>query len=170
MKQSSKQEWGFTIIEVMIVLAVAGLIMLIVFLAVPALQRNARNTQRKEAMGQIEAALEEYRNNNAQYPFTNTEEQSFVNGYLKKGLPGLYTIKYSDGVDADGQNSAHSYVPPLDTIKFELGHWCNTPTDNDGTNNPIQGNDSNKFKYAIWTRLETGSSTTVYCIDNYSQG
>ncbi|MDQ3065292.1 MAG: prepilin-type N-terminal cleavage/methylation domain-containing protein, partial [bacterium] len=31
---------GFTIIEVLIVLAIAGLIMLIVFLAVPALQRN----------------------------------------------------------------------------------------------------------------------------------
>lgn len=30
---------GFTIVEVMIVLAIAGLIMLIVFLAIPALQR-----------------------------------------------------------------------------------------------------------------------------------
>jgi prepilin-type N-terminal cleavage/methylation domain-containing protein len=35
---------GFTIIEVMIVLAIAGLILLIVFLAVPALEREARNT------------------------------------------------------------------------------------------------------------------------------
>jgi prepilin-type N-terminal cleavage/methylation domain-containing protein len=31
---------GFTIIEVLIVLAIAGVIMVIVFLAVPALQRN----------------------------------------------------------------------------------------------------------------------------------
>lgn len=36
---------GFTIIEVLIVLAIAALILLIVFLAVPALQRNSRNTQ-----------------------------------------------------------------------------------------------------------------------------
>lgn len=35
---------GFTIIEVMIVLAIAGLIIVIVLLAVPALQRNGRNT------------------------------------------------------------------------------------------------------------------------------
>jgi prepilin-type N-terminal cleavage/methylation domain-containing protein len=41
-----KRNEGFTIIEVMIVLAIAGLIMLVVFLAVPALQRNSRNTQR----------------------------------------------------------------------------------------------------------------------------
>jgi len=46
MLKKSNQK-GFTIIEVLIVLAIAGLIMLIVFLAVPALQRNSRNTQIK---------------------------------------------------------------------------------------------------------------------------
>ena len=38
---------GFTIIEVMIVLAIAGIIMAIVFLAIPAIQRSNRNTQRR---------------------------------------------------------------------------------------------------------------------------
>ena len=37
---------GFTIIEVLIVLAIVGLIMLVVFLAVPALRRNSSNTAR----------------------------------------------------------------------------------------------------------------------------
>jgi prepilin-type N-terminal cleavage/methylation domain-containing protein len=35
---------GFTIIEVVLVLAIAGLIFLIVFLALPALQRSQRDT------------------------------------------------------------------------------------------------------------------------------
>src|SRR5436309_381027 len=51
LKKSNNE--GFTIIEVMIVLAIAGLILLIVFLAVPALQRNSRNTQRKTDVGRI---------------------------------------------------------------------------------------------------------------------
>jgi prepilin-type N-terminal cleavage/methylation domain-containing protein len=55
---------GFTIIEVMIVLAIAGLILLIVFLAVPALQRNARNTQRKTDASAIASAVNEYIDNN----------------------------------------------------------------------------------------------------------
>lgn len=56
---------GFTIIEVMIVLAIAGLIMLIVFLAVPALQRNSRNSQRKADVGrELSAATEVISNNN----------------------------------------------------------------------------------------------------------
>src|SRR5277367_3106643 len=64
MYKQLKNEKGFTIIEVMIVLAIAGLILLIVFLAVPALQRNARNTQRKNDVAAILAAVSEFTNNN----------------------------------------------------------------------------------------------------------
>lgn len=59
-----KEQKGFTIIEVLIVLAIAGLIMLIVFLAVPALQRNSRNTQAKNAASSILGAVSEFQNNN----------------------------------------------------------------------------------------------------------
>ena len=58
-----KQSEGFTIIEVLIVLAIAGLIMLIVFLAVPALQRSSRNTARKNDVGRVGAALNSYISN-----------------------------------------------------------------------------------------------------------
>ena len=68
-----KTDKGFTIIEVMIVLAIAGLILLIVFLAVPALQRSARNTQRKNDIGNIDTAINNYvSNNNGQLPTTVT--------------------------------------------------------------------------------------------------
>ncbi len=43
----SKKSRGFTIIEVMIVLAIAGLILAVVLLAVPALQRSQRNNARQ---------------------------------------------------------------------------------------------------------------------------
>mgnify|MGYP001145327182 CR=1 FL=1 len=59
-----KKKEGFTIIEVLIVLAIAGLIMLVVFLAVPALQRNARNTQRSNDVASILGAVSEFTNNN----------------------------------------------------------------------------------------------------------
>lgn len=63
-KIKQKKQEGFTIIEVLIVLAIAGLIMLIVFLAVPALQRNSRNTQRTNDVANILGAVNEYMNNN----------------------------------------------------------------------------------------------------------
>ena|ERR1035437_4240767 len=84
--QRNKTE-GFTIIEVLIVLAIAGLILLIVFLAIPALQRTARNTQRKNDISAILAAVTEYSNNNGgTLPATNAVfNTAFVNANPKLG-------------------------------------------------------------------------------------
>ncbi|MDR1970232.1 MAG: prepilin-type N-terminal cleavage/methylation domain-containing protein [Candidatus Nomurabacteria bacterium] len=51
------KEKGFTIIEVALVLAVAALIFLVVFLAVPALQRNQRDDARKRDVSNIIQAV-----------------------------------------------------------------------------------------------------------------
>lgn len=59
-----KDNKGFTIIEVMIVLAIAGLIILIVLLAIPALQRNGRNTSTKNDASSLAAGISEFKSNN----------------------------------------------------------------------------------------------------------
>lgn len=79
-----KNKEGFTIIEVMIVLAIAALILLIVFLAVPALQRNSRNTARKGDVSRVSAAITEFlSNNNGVLPAAGTaasgDAQTIVN-------------------------------------------------------------------------------------------
>ncbi len=69
LKKLRNKNEGFTIIEVLIVLAIAGLILLIVFLAVPALQRNSRNTQRRNEVSSIMGAVNEYAaNKNGKLP------------------------------------------------------------------------------------------------------
>lgn len=55
---------GFTIIEVVLVLAIAGLIFLMVFIALPALQRNQRDTARKSDVSNIASAVTSYSSNN----------------------------------------------------------------------------------------------------------
>lgn len=55
---------GFTIIEVVLVLAIAGLIFLMVFIALPALQRSQRDSQRKnQAQTVIDGAIRKIANN-----------------------------------------------------------------------------------------------------------
>ena len=72
--QSRRREEGFTIIEVVLVLAIAGLIFLIVFLALPQLQRSRRDTQRRSDLGRILAEMENYStNNDGEYPETAAE-------------------------------------------------------------------------------------------------
>lgn len=63
MTNKKVNEKGFTIIEVVLVLAIAGLIFLIVFLALPQLQRSRRDTQRRNDVGRLLASLETYAGN-----------------------------------------------------------------------------------------------------------
>ena len=55
---------GFTIIEVVLVLAIAGLIFLMVFLALPALQRAQRDTARKQDVAMVVTTLHNWKANN----------------------------------------------------------------------------------------------------------
>ena len=84
---------GFTIIEVVLVLAIAGLIFLMVFIALPALQRNQRDTQRKNDMSRLQTAIQNYQSNNKGLLPSNYNTD-FKNAYL---LVGGDTFKDPDG-------------------------------------------------------------------------
>lgn len=62
--QQKNKEKGFTIIEVVLVLAIAGLIFLMVFIALPALQRGQRDQQRKNDLSRAQTAINTYQSNN----------------------------------------------------------------------------------------------------------
>ena len=81
------QPKGFTIIEVVLVLAIAGLIFLMVFIALPALQRSQRDTQRRDDMARFSSQLSQYQaNNNGNVPSTTTTAwNTFLTNYLKAG-------------------------------------------------------------------------------------
>lgn len=81
--QQKNKEKGFTIIEVVLVLAIAGLIFLMVFIALPALQRNQRDGQRKSDLARVQTAVQGYQSNNRNnLPTFNT---TFIDNYLKAG-------------------------------------------------------------------------------------
>ena len=63
-KDNTKSKKGFTIIEVVLVLAIAGLIFLMVFVALPALQRSQRDTQRRNDISRVDTSLVQYQTNN----------------------------------------------------------------------------------------------------------
>lgn len=78
--QTKQKQRGFTIIEVVLVLAIAGLIFLMVFIALPALQRSQRDTQRKQDLSRTITAINNYQSNNrGQLP---SNWATFVTNYL----------------------------------------------------------------------------------------
>lgn len=86
--QKKNREKGFTIIEVVLVLAIAALIFLMVFIALPALQRSQRDTQRKNDMSRVLTAIQNYQSNNRNGlpdDSTLTNSGNFIAKYLKVG-------------------------------------------------------------------------------------
>jgi len=64
MKSLIKKQEGFTLIEIVLVLAIAALIILMVFLALSGANKARRDTQRKQALSAMVAQLENYASNN----------------------------------------------------------------------------------------------------------
>lgn len=59
-----KNNKGFTIVETLIVLAIAATILVVVLLAVPALQANQKNTTLKTAANSLSAGVSSWSSNN----------------------------------------------------------------------------------------------------------
>jgi prepilin-type N-terminal cleavage/methylation domain-containing protein len=76
---------GFTIIEVMIVLAIAGLILAVVLVAIPQLQKNQRNEARRSVLARISAEVNNYiGNNEGAVPTNGSGDRAFTDGFLER--------------------------------------------------------------------------------------
>ena len=111
-KQNINSKKGFTIIEVVLVLAIAGLIFLMVFVALPALQRSQRDTARRNDMSRVDTSLVQYQTNNqsasTQYPASgvfngktdaltcSTSACKFVREYMNSGSGNATENEFKD--------------------------------------------------------------------------
>jgi prepilin-type N-terminal cleavage/methylation domain-containing protein len=166
---------GFTLIEIVLVLALAGLILLVVFLAVSGAQRSKRDYQRKQDLAQFTAAFDRFaENHHGQIPTTQAEAQQVFDIYAtnrKDPYTGQnYVFQYRD------IGLGHEDVPDVGTVYYQRGHWCNTGPDSgaDNPTDPIAGDDATVLKFALWTGIEAGGLTpgslttgAAACNDNF---
>jgi prepilin-type N-terminal cleavage/methylation domain-containing protein len=112
---------GFTIIEVMIVLAIAGLILLIVLLAVPALQRNSRNSAIKNDAGAITGAISTFESDN-----DGAQPTAISNTGVVSGAVGTVTAqaRIQGGTTIDVLAAQPTTVIAHGHIGYWLGHNC----------------------------------------------
>lgn len=130
--RQQRKSTGFTIIEVMIVLGIAGLILVIVFLAVPALQRTSRNTQRKDDASSALAAVNEYLTNNGGQLPTTYDFSSPPNLVYGAAANAQSTAKLGYYNTAASVSLATSYSAPAntaaDTLTIYEGTKCTSAT------------------------------------------
>jgi prepilin-type N-terminal cleavage/methylation domain-containing protein len=176
LKQSNGE--GFTIIEVMIVLAIAALILLIVLLAVPALQRSSRNTQRKNDVSAIAAAVSNVLtdNNGATPTGLGATDSSDIlicgaggaangpqttgncTGVSESAKMGYYTTSDVSmcGPGTAGAANCSAAVPTTNAVRIEVGYICtnNAPVASAGTRTA-----------ALYYVVEGGSGNNAQCIE-----
>ena len=154
---------GFTIIEVVLVLAIAGLIFLMVFIALPALQRNQRDTARKNEVGKVASAITSYQSNNRgnmpDNPSTSTAFAKYLDAEVKDNkitMGSGTTVSFSNVTGSDSAGIAISGAT-TDNIVVMMGRKCHD-TDSSRT---VAGTSR---QAAVAVELENGSA--VYCQTN----
>lgn len=148
---NKKRQEGFSIVEVMIVLAIAGLIILVVFLAVPALQRNSRNTEKRNVASSVASLVGEYRSaNGGKNPTTI--------------VLATETVTLGDGNEVEtnvgGNISTVNETSPgndLDTLTMLEGQKCENSSSFDV--------DPSARSVAILYNIETASGSAAQCIE-----
>lgn len=175
---------GFTIIEVVLVLAIAGLIFLMVFIALPSLQRAQRDTQRRNDIGRMAAQIQQYQtNNNGRLPksgssieakeptgdndYVKIEEYNAANNsaasFIKNYMNGA-TAEYNEFTDPSGWaygltiDEFEGDQPTLDFDEHMIYMYRGARCDGE-----LVEKSNNSRDYALVYKLE-GSS--IYCTNN----
>ena len=157
----NKYKNGFTIIEVVLVLAIAGLIFLMVFVALPALQRTQRDAQRKRQAETYIDSLIRLKNNGAKPDMWRTYiSNTSVEGMVERGY-----LKESEMIDPSTgvvYGAARDFWQSYDEENVEPGDYvtilhsdCDVPIEE-------RWGQLSKNKTAFWFGMESGGS---YCVD-----
>jgi len=145
------KEKGFTIIEVVLVLAIAGLIFLMVFIALPALQRGQRDQQRKNDLSRVQTAIQSFQSNNRNR--LPTLDSSFITAYMKVG-GDTFTDPNGNDYTFKAASNPTTFDPTKAEIDYTVGAVCDGETVDTG---------KGAQKIALQYKLEGGG---VACVNN----
>ncbi len=148
--QINSSKKGFTIIEVVLVLAIAGLIFLMVFVALPALNRSQRDQARKTDVSSIASAVTSFTSNN-RGSFPNVEQLS------------EYAEISENITEIDIQPAASDRVTTedrVDTAVVTPRSTCGTSSKTDHTLNS-----GTARQFTVVVKLESGGGA-YFCLDS----
>ena len=144
---------GFTIIEVVLVLAVAGLIFTMVFVALPALQRSQRDNERRDDMVTLVSKIKQFQNAN------------------RGSLPGTGNESFPINIDWGNDGSALEGAKANTWSGFYYGYLGKSFMDPDGYNYKLQiikCEDAEADKPCVNGDFLNGLYTSTFPYNNYT--
>lgn len=148
---------GFTIIEVALVLAIAGLIFLMVFVALPGLRASQRDAERRENVAMFLESVKKYQTNNRGALPTNWN--SFSNEYLGENFMDPNGTKYTIEPVSCGAAKGEPCKRNLSNATFPNGYKMLVVLQATCRGDSAEGT-SNPRKIAVMYKLEGAG---VYC-------
>ena len=143
-----KNNQGFTIVEIMIVMAIIGMMLLAMLLVVPALRRNARNKQRRDDIGVIISGINDYSTNNSG---SLPAQASDFTGELKLSYFSASDINYLNSGSAVTEEPGTN----PNTVYVRTYAKCN--------GNALAASGATRRNVAVYFFVETTSSTINQC-------
>lgn len=132
-------------------LAIAALIFLMIFVALPALQRGQRDTARKEDVGAVASALNTFRSNNSgSFSAISSSQTNFQNNFVSK-----YIDKLSQYDATNVRLSTSLTSDPGNNILVSFGAKCATDGSGDAESS------TNNRLAAVRVKLE--NAQVAYC-------
>lgn len=146
---------GFTLVEVLIAVAIIGLLTTIGFVSFTSIQSNTRDSQRSSQMTVLAEALEKYYDNNGEYPSCAAMAQD-PNTISTTTLPGIDPTVLTDPTATDGTNSILHSTPCAD-LTSGTGNFAYV---GDGSTDCLTGADCLQFTLK-YTEESTGDPKQI---------
>ncbi len=146
-----KKAYGFTIVELLIVIVVIAILAAVSIVAYTGIQVRARDTARQSDIRQVQKLVELYYAENGQYPITASNIGT-----------GSATTVRTDANCSGGTQSA-DWVPGLNTTLPQ-----SVPNTNKGVNGNTTGcymyvSDGSRYIISAWNNIESGpQKSTMY--------
>lgn len=143
---------GFTLVELLIVIAIIGVLSALLMANFIGVRQRARDAQRKSDLRQIQSALELYRSDVGNYP-------SDVEFGGKLANPTDENTAYMQKVPTDPVNSGYSYSYSSDNASYYLAACLENASDS-------QGVDPSQLPAGVSTGSSSCSSQTFVLLTN----
>ncbi len=117
-----KQKQGFTLIEILIVVAIIAILASVVLVGLGPTQQAGRDARRISDLAEIQNGLELYYNKNGYYPYKGITTWLDFAGALKSGGTGITTVPNDPST-----NRNYVYWPTAEGTSYVLGASLENP-------------------------------------------
>lgn len=173
-----KKKSGFTILELVLVLAIAGIIFLMAFIALPSLWASQRDAERKANVMSFVAAIKNYQTNNSRgaLPILSGDQEfftwqdvrddagngstwkSFIKDYVGTDMEDPSGVDYNVQVAKCGKSGGGDSMAEIENV----GEQCSYPDKFDKANNKDDVNLNGGVDYTLYVAI--GAT----CKDDYA--